>query len=448
MTNHRMRDELDTALGGLTFSPSMQERVRARCGAEPPPRRGPLRLTRRAAVVLAVCAALAATALAVGPTVWELLQAQLGNFMPYVTPVLASSEDQGITVSAVAAMSDGNVTKILVTLQDLTGDRLDAETRLDADWAQYGAVSSKAADYRVFQPELLSYDGGSNTAVFMVRLDGVDTDTPVRIAFNQITPGYREDGLRLSYQDMSDAVLETAETPDGHTVLLPAQNPQTLAEGGEISVSSMGFDGEGRYHIRFLVAEQVKPSLIYGFQSCLVDFNIPQRDFSAEVVPVEDGFDVCFPDSIRDIIHSAESGHLFVDFNYSVGGGPVEGSWPLDVTIQPVEGLALDWSGAVTLPIIREDGSSPVAYVDKVTLSPLTVVIDYHTFESSQPISDIPVTLRDGTQVIAQRGYSTGNRAWLPGGGETGWDVWEFSEPIDVDSVASITIEGQTIPVP
>ena len=96
MTNHRMRDELDTALGGLIFSPSMQERVRARCGAEPPPRRVPLRLTRRAAVVLAVCAALAATALAVGPTLWGIIQGDLGAKTPYATEVPALCEDQGI----------------------------------------------------------------------------------------------------------------------------------------------------------------------------------------------------------------------------------------------------------------------------------------------------------------------------------------------------------------
>ena len=68
MTNHRMRDELDTALGGLYLLP-----LNAGAGPRPVrdgggPARAPLRLTRRAAVVLAVCALLTAAALAVGPT--------------------------------------------------------------------------------------------------------------------------------------------------------------------------------------------------------------------------------------------------------------------------------------------------------------------------------------------------------------------------------------------
>ena len=49
----------------------------------------------------------------------------------------------------------------------------------------------------------------------------------------------------------------------------------------------------------------------------------------------------------------------------------------------------------------------------------------------------VSVYLSDGTAVAPV--YVAGN---------TPWSAWEFSEPIDVDSVTSITIEDQTIPVP
>lgn len=87
-------------------------------------------LTRRAAVVMAVCALLTAAALAVGPTLWAIVQGDLGPKAPYATEVLASCEDQGIRIEAVAALADSRVTRLYFTMQDLTGDRL----KEDTDW--------------------------------------------------------------------------------------------------------------------------------------------------------------------------------------------------------------------------------------------------------------------------------------------------------------------------
>ena len=50
-------------------------------------------------------------------------------------------------------------------------------------------------------------------------------------------------------------VLDTETTAEGDVVLKAGQTPQDSPDTADFSISSMGFDGQGRFHIRLTMAE-------------------------------------------------------------------------------------------------------------------------------------------------------------------------------------------------
>lgn len=57
-----------------------------------------------------------------------------------------SVEDNGLKLTAKSSFKDGNTTYVLMTLQDLTGDRLDKETDI-YEWEMLGGGNTKVIDY-------------------------------------------------------------------------------------------------------------------------------------------------------------------------------------------------------------------------------------------------------------------------------------------------------------
>lgn len=481
MTNHRMRDELDTALGGLTFSPSMQERVRARCGTEVAPLRAPLRLTRRAAVVLAVCALLTVAALAVGPTLWAIVQGDLGPKSPYATEVLASCEDQGIRIEAVAALADSRVTRLYFTMQDLTGDRLKEDTDWDLmlsldtgdgfSWGNGGKGE-----------QVLSYDSETKTAamVFSRGTDELSTDIPTRAKLDMswLTPGRRSASLTLDGEEVPSLTLESAVTAAGRTVLLPDQNPLPLHRRvgpqvpgqviqteavTEVSISSMGFAADGKYHIRFRQDPDISPAYasehagqpLFNVRYYLHDPEEPdhwpsQEMDDVEYTQVEDGWDFCLPSLTPDTLPYLRL--IVPSANYSVAGGRVEGKWELTVPVEAVEQRTATPEEPVVLPFVFH-GETPFqrrfdTQIESVIVSPLSVVVNCVTPEGQEEPcqltgeeTSLTVALSDG-MVLTPAYYSD---VWSQ---RVGWIMWEFDASIEPDAVASVTIEGHTVPFP
>lgn len=438
-------------------------------------------LTRRAAVVMAICALLTAAALAVGPTLWAIIQGDLGPKAPYATEVLASCEDQGIRIEAVAALADSRVTRLYFTMQDLTGDRLKEDTDWDLmlsldtgdgfSWGNGGKGE-----------EVLSYDGETKTAamVFSRGTDELSTDIPTRAKLDMswLIPGRRSASLTLDGDAVPAPTLESAATSEGRTVLLPGQNPfplyrrvgpqvpgqviQTEAVT-EVSISSMGFAADGKYHIRFRQDPDISPAYaseyagqpLFNVRYYLHDPDEPDRWPSQEMddveyTQVEDGWDFFLPSLTPDTLPYLDL--IGPSANYSVAGGRVEGNWELTVPVEAVEQRTATPEEPVVLPFVFR-GETPFqrrfdAQVDSVLVSPLSVVVNCVTPKGQEAPcqltgeeTSLTVALSDGT-VLTPAYYSD---VWSQ---RVGWIMWEFAASIDPDAVASVTIEGHTIPFP
>ena len=433
-----------------------------RSGRERPPRR----LTRRAAAVLAVCAALVITAAAAGPAIWQAIQNDLGSRAPYATRVEASCEDQGIRIEAQAALADSRITRLYFTMQDLTGEifrddtssdlMLSLETGGEFGWGNGGIGL-----------EVLDYDPEQHlaTLVFSRGTDELSSEPPTRarLDITYFLPGERTPGLVLGGADLPSDTLESTVLNTGETVLLPGQNPMALegAEGGEVSITSMGFAADGCYHIRFVQGDGVSPAYgpeyagqpIFSARYYLYDPENPDRWPGQDVgdavwTAVEGGWDVCLPSLTQDTLSYLDL--LVLRAHYSVAGGRVEGNWSLTVPVEPVESrtavpteeLLFPYTDSGELPYGRtHDGR-----LERVTVSPLSVCADFSTPEGQEyPCQvnggELPltVTLADGTVLTPACSAEVWSR-------RVGWIAWEFDVPIDPADVDFVTLNGENIP--
>lgn len=88
-------------VAGLVFDENGKEAVRRRaCSTSG-------RRVCRAAVALALCAALAVTAVAAGPSVWSALTQHMGPFGAWLVPLTVSSASAGVELEVVGVLSDG-----------------------------------------------------------------------------------------------------------------------------------------------------------------------------------------------------------------------------------------------------------------------------------------------------------------------------------------------------
>lgn len=115
------------------------------------------------AAMLALCFVLATPVLAANvPAIYELMYLVSPQVAQFFVPVQESCEDNGIRMEVVSAYIHGNTAEIYVTLQDLTGDRVDETTDLFDSYSIRRAFDSAATC------QLVGYDEETKTASFLL----------------------------------------------------------------------------------------------------------------------------------------------------------------------------------------------------------------------------------------------------------------------------------------
>ena len=120
-----------------------------------------------AAAVLAavVCLSVGTPALAANvPAVYDLMYLVSPNIAQFFMPVQKSEEDNGIKMEVVSAYIRGNTADIYITMQDLTGNRIDGTTDLNDSYSINRPFSSSASCQRV------GYDKKTRTATFLISI--------------------------------------------------------------------------------------------------------------------------------------------------------------------------------------------------------------------------------------------------------------------------------------
>ena len=120
-----------------------------------------------AAAILILCAVLASPVLSMAagvPAVYELMYQVSPELAQHFVPIQVSCEDNGIRMEVVSAYIHDSEAEIYITMQDLTGDRIDGTTDLFDSYQIRRSFDASASC------TLTGYDEDSRTATFLIHI--------------------------------------------------------------------------------------------------------------------------------------------------------------------------------------------------------------------------------------------------------------------------------------
>ena len=413
-----------------------------------------------------LCAALCVTAVAAGPSLWQYMQARQGPFAGLAQTVEgAVCTSGGIEIRVLSALADDVRGEVYFTVRDVEGDRLDSQLTL-----RCGADSDLAG-------RLVEYDPESRTALFAAGMSyyrpqtegsvglsttgGTVLDT-LHLAVERLTTRQGELDAGASCAGVTAALLDSLPLGEGdrvvmgveesgypasilpgeRVVLAPGQTPMPLEGTGDVTISSMGFASDGRFHVRVAYAPGIgHGDLDMGYFLARVYPRDERRTAEEKywratvITQVEGGLDVLFP--LIKAGEEAELGEVYFYGGYERPGVDIAGPWSIDFPLEHYPSAVLEWTG--TLAGRR---------VDHVTVSPLTVTMDSDD-TGGFSTAELTVVLKDGTEVPAACG--PGRYANVgEGAGVEVWDAyntWELERPVEVAEIDHLLLLGEHIPV-
>lgn len=450
------------------------------------------RLGRKAAAI-AVCAALLVTAAAAAaPTVWEVLQGRLGKFAPYAQTIEgAVSADQGIEIQMLSAMSDDLEARFYLAVQDVEGDRLNEFLTLTGNLTAGEGKGPEpgtegpmvySGSYTASHFELLSYDSETKTALFTIRIFYEDVARPNGKARLEVTgmdtrqgevygsvscaavagsqlkslPAGEDDTVVFSPSSVDGIGYTDDILPDEQVVLAPGQNPVDIEGTEDMRISSMGFASDGCFHVRLEFAGGVKPATFEpvnidsetGVNLCagqirsmlycdLLTEDGDLRYYVTQERLVEGGMDILFPLLTAEDLKEIQSRQARVSGNCTRPGTEIRGDWAVEFELEYYRSTILDWTGEL-------EGRQ----VEQITVSPLSVTMKSNA--SSGFHTPLYAVKKDGATIAAEPGTSIYRNVGALAGGAERWEAfttWKFTEPVDVEDVASLKLGDVVIPM-
>jgi hypothetical protein len=425
--------ELELPQGCPNVDPKAVTRgVNAALNADPAERRLYMRQKLKlAAVLTATVVALTGTALAVGPTLRDMITELLGSFAPYAQEVTGvSAVDQGIEIKATTAISDKKTIKVFLEVRDLEGTRITGDqVKLDI------YASPPVGEDRDGQGETLAwvsgdrylgYDPETRTALYVFEMLDLNTpapgDLPLRMHIVSVQPGFqRVDGAPLPDGLLTDKRLASQLLTTGERVLTPGQTPAALEGMKGVSLSSIGFASDGLLHIQFKMPEgalEEHNKILPVIWRASGDPEL-SREYYNDYEPVhfqEGGIlyaDLTYPISTADL-GDIRFGEFFGSFRTVA---QIDGEWNLTVPLEshPARVITVNQVLAGTR-------------MKTVSLSPIGADADTETVpgeKANYAIPGLPLTLylKDGSVVSVEDRYG-----------------WTFDRAVDPNSVTGLAV--------
>lgn len=447
----------------LYFTQEGKRRL-AEAVANPERKRIPRRRLRAAAVIAAALA-LTVSAGALSPGIRGMLSGALGGFGDYAQEVQADAVvDQDIEITVISAMADSSATVVYAQARDLTGDRLRGEMTVS------GVIQSQdpAPGYGASScAECVGYDAETGTA--LLKFAGINSrpEEAAGAAERQlIVFGFQPQEHAIRDLALPNELL-TGETlrsfrpseeeiiPDGSTqenpdplVLEPGQTPADL--GSElVSLSSLGFAGDGRLHILLEVPADAAPSGSV-LLSTLRSRYLESLDGESVTPEMSNEYFERYNDPMLPEVWFTRDGALYCDMSFPAGpealddllletvygtisfSAPIWGRWTVPLTVE-------------TTPETRMPLSGPLEGTDAI-LSPLSLTV--YTERSpdredafKRSAADCSACLRDGSRI---KGESWGSAGVTD---EFVSSQWLFSQPVDLEELTGLAIGEWMIPI-
>lgn len=141
--------------------PGFEDRLKDKLDSLPAQARPTRHVGRTVLVAAAVCALCIASALALSPTLRQMLEAVQGKYTDYAKPVEASAVENGIEIRIISALADHTKIQVYAEARDLEGDRLSGDLNV----------------LGVIQPETMAEGIGISSCIYEARCVGYDPET-------------------------------------------------------------------------------------------------------------------------------------------------------------------------------------------------------------------------------------------------------------------------------
>ena len=442
MNNRNMRRDLDMTMANITLSPARRADILR--GIQPR-RKHRLHWTAGRMVLAAALAALltfSAFAAAI-PALRAALMNALGSFAAQSQPITGIvTEDNGIEVRPVAALSSSGMVRVWAEVQDKTGDRLSADMDVFADFT--GMLGD--ANHGLVGHEVVSYDEQTRTALIEVYQTGyaIEDGDQVTLAFYRFQPyvDISELGLDVPTDIITGQTLACQTSENDYIYLQPEQTPQDLNGNEYVRVSSFGFGTDGNLHLQFAFTGDAnrENNVVLTTARSKSGKDIAQYNGAAPVVEFEqDGthyIDIAYtikPSELDDIIFDDLYGTLYTR-------PAAEGEWSAELTMELADEV-------VYYPNVQVGG----ALVEEIRVSEIGV--------SARSASEGTILGHRPTYAMTKDGkklYLTDNCI------EGGWsiddynadssaghaqDQWAFDEPMDPSDIVLLNFDGVDVPL-
>lgn len=397
---------------------------------------------RGACIAVAICAALAVSAVAASPSLRDALTSTLGSFAPYTQSIEGEAVDQDIRVRVVSAMADSVKATVYAELTDLSGQGRLANVAecgyLELDYPDDEKTEGLCAG--TFGKRLIAYDEETQTLLcaYDAQYGEVQAmSTTGTLEIGRITMAKKlVDVDSLDEKLLTGRFLETRTLEGGETVLLPGQTKNDWTNEEKVTLSSMGYAEDGRLHFLFAFPEGVNAAKSY------VSFVV-----SSKTDLKRNG---SYNRDMRDV-HFTQDGKDYLD--YSVTGIPadrediefvntylvladftpdIEGEWKIPVSLERVKETASPLSGNVSGVGLKQ-----------LRMSPLGVIIETEPTEGLGIAYDpVQAYFADGSKVeleqeptVISPRYPVQYR-------------WEFPQAVDdVNDIVGLSVGRWYIPV-
>lgn len=394
------------------------------------------------AAVLAALLTFSAFAAAI-PALRAALMNALGSFVAQSQPITGIvTEDNGIEVRPVAALSSSGMVRVWAEVQDKTGDRLSADMDVFAGFT--GMLGD--ANHGLVGHEVVSYDEQTRTALIEVYQTGyaIEDGDQVTLAFYRFQPyvDISELGLDVPTDIITGQTLACQTSENDYIYLQPEQTPQDLNGNEYVRVSSFGFGTDGNLHLQFAFTGDAnrENNVVLTTARSKSGKDIAQYNGSAPVVEFEqDGthyIDIAYtikPSELDDIIFDDLYGTLYTR-------PAAEGEWSAELTMELADEV-------VYYPNVQVGG----ALVEEIRVSEIGV--------SARSASEGTILGHRPTYAMTKDGkklYLTDNCI------EGGWsiddynadssaghaqDQWAFDEPMDPSDIVLLNFDGVDVPL-
>ena len=442
MNKRNMRRDLDMTMANITLSPARRAEILQ--DIRPRRRHRPHWTVGRAvlAAVLAVLLTFSAFAAAI-PALREALRNALGNFTEQSQPITGIvTEDNGIEVRPVAALSSSGVVRVWAEVQDKTGDRLSADMDVFAGFT--GMLGN--ANQGLVGHEVVSYDEQTRTALIEVYQTGyaIEDGDQVTLAFYRFQPyvDISELGLDVPTDIITGQTLACQTSENDHIYLQPEQTPQDLNGNEYVRVSSFGFGTDGNLHLQFAFTGDAnrEHNVVLTTARSKSGKDIAKYNSSAPVVEFEQNgthyIDIAYtikPSELGDIIFDDLYGTLYTC-------PAAEGEWSAELTVELADEVVYYPNVQVGGALVEEIRVSEIGVFAR-SASKATILGHRPTYAMTKSGEKLYLTNN-----CIEGGWSIDDSNADSGAGHA-QDQWVFDGPMDPSEIVLLNFDGVDVPL-